>query len=153
MFQKILVPVDIDYPDIAALVYAKAKALAALSGAGIRLVTVMPGFSMPIVASLVPETVKQEAMERTRKALEQFMAAHCDASVTYSIRIGKNWEEIIHVAEKWEADLIIVYHNRHREINEVFSRSCAQRVADHAGCSVLWLRNVQTALQVPQTGS
>ena len=38
--------------------------------------------------------------------------------------------------------LIVVYHNRRREINEVFSGSCSQRVSDHANCSVLRLRNV-----------
>ncbi|MEE8541540.1 MAG: universal stress protein, partial [Desulfobacterales bacterium] len=60
-----------------------------------------------------------------------------------TVRTGKNWEEIIKAADKWEADLIVVYHNRRHEINEVFSRSCSQRVADHANCSVLRLRNVQ----------
>ena len=53
-------------------------------------------------------------------------------------------KEIIKAADKWDADLIIVYHNQHRDINEVFSRSCAQRVAEHANCSVLWLRQVQS---------
>ena len=145
MFKKILVPVDIDYPDTAARVYQKAKAIAELSGADIHLVTVMPGFSMPIVASLVPEAFRQESIARVKAAMEQFVADHCDDSVTYSLRTGKNWEEIISVADKWQADLIIVYHNRHREINEVFSQSCSQRVADHANCSVLRLRNVQSS--------
>ncbi|MBC2711668.1 MAG: universal stress protein [Desulfosarcina sp.] len=143
MFKKILVPVDIDYPETAAQVYQKAVAIGKLGGAEIRLVTVMPGFSMPIVASLVPEDVRQEATARIKAAMEQFIADHCDKSVTYSLRTGKNWEEIISVADKWQADLIIVYHNRHREINEMFSRSCSQRVADHANCSVVRLRNIQ----------
>lgn len=144
MFKKILVPVDIDYPDTAARVYAKAKAIAELSQAEIRLVTVMPGFSMPIVASLVPDDVREQTAARAKEAMEKFIADHCEPGVTYSLRVGKNWEEIIRVANKWPADLIVVYHNRHREINEVFSQSCSQRVADHANCSVLRLRNVQS---------
>jgi len=142
MFKKILVPVDIDYPDTAARVYQKAKAIADLSGAAIRLVTVMPGFSMPMVAAIVPEEVRQQAIARIQEALEQFVADNCDPGVTARLRTGKNWEEIIRVADEWQADLIVVYHNRHREINEVFSQSCSQRVADHANCSVLRLRNV-----------
>ena len=59
-----------------------------------------------------------------------------------SIATGKNWEEIIKAADKWEADLIVVYHNRRSEINEVFSGSCSQRVAEHANCSVLRLRKI-----------
>ena len=140
MFKKILVPVDIDYPDTAALVYRKARAIAELSQGDIHIVTVMPGFSMPMVAAMVPKEVRQQAATRIQEALEQFVADHCDPGVTASLRTGKNWEEIISAADEWQAD--VVYHNRHREVNEVFSRSCSQRVADHANCSVLRLRNV-----------
>jgi len=143
MFKKILVPVDIVYPNTAALVYQKAVDIARLSGAQIRLVSVMPGFSMPLVASFVPEDVLQEATHHAKEELKKFIAENCDETVSYSIRTGKNWEEIIKVAERWEADLIVVYHNHRREINEVFSRSCSQRVADNAKCSVLRLRNIR----------
>lgn len=142
MFNKILVPVDIDYPKTAAAVYQKAAVLARLSNAEIRLVSVMPGFGMPMVAALVPDDVRREAAERFQQAMETFIADHCDENVTYSLRTGKHWEEIVKAAEKWGADLIIVYHNRRREINEVFSMSCSQRVSEHADCSVLRLRNV-----------
>jgi nucleotide-binding universal stress UspA family protein len=143
MFKKILVPVDIDYPETAARVYRKAKAIGDLSGAAFHLVTVMPGFSMPIVASLVPEEVRRQATARVEAAVEQFIAENCDPDISSSLRTGKNWEEIIKVADEWQADLIVVYHNRHREVNEVFSQSCSQRVSDHAKCSVLRLRNIQ----------
>ena len=144
MFKKILVPVDIDYPKTAALVYQKAAQIANLSSARIKLVTVMPGFSMPIVASLVPDAVRKETIDHVTAEVKNFIADHCNSDVSFSIRSGKNWEEIVKSAEKWEADLIVVYHNHRREINEVFSRSCSQRVADHANCSVLRLRNIRS---------
>ena len=143
MFKKLLVPVELDYPKTAALVYQRAANHAKLSGAEIRLVTVMPGFSMPIVASVVPDNVLKNAKDHVKALMEAFIKENCSDEVTYAIRTGKNWEEIIKEAERWEADLIIVYHNHRREINEVFSRSCSQRVADHAKCSVLRLRNIQ----------
>ena len=142
MFKKIIVPVDIDYPKTAAAVYQKAAALAKLDGAEIRLVSVMPGFGMPIVASYISNDVRKAAEKDFMAALEQFYKDNCDDSVTYTIRTGKHWEEIIKAADKWEADLIVVYHNRRREINEVFSVSCSQRVSDNAHCSVLRLRNI-----------
>jgi len=142
MFKKILVPIDIDYPETAAAVYQRAKEIAGPSGAEIRLISVMPGFGMPIVASYISDEVRQEAKDRFQTALEDFIRGNCDASVTYTVKTGKNWEQIIQAADQWGADLIVVYHNRHREINEVFSKSCAQRVADHASCSVLRLRNL-----------
>jgi nucleotide-binding universal stress UspA family protein len=143
MFQKILVPVDIDYPDTAASVYRKAAAIAALSGAEIRLISVMPGFGMPIVAAHISEEIRKEAAHRFQEALEGFIREHCDQPVSHRVRTGKNWEEIVKEADSWKADLIVVYHNRQREINDMFSRSCSQRVSDNANCSVLRLRNVQ----------
>lgn len=143
MFKKILVPVDIDYPKAAKAVYDKAAKLADYMGAELKLISVMPDFGMPIVASYITKEVRDEAYARFKASLEGFIAENCDQSVAFTVRAGKNWEEIISVAEKWEADLIIVYHNRRREINEVFSRSCSQRVADNAKCSVLRLRNIR----------
>ena len=64
MFKKILVPIEVDYPDTAKAVYQKAAALAKQSGAQIRLVSVMPGFGMPIVASYISDEVRQEAAAR-----------------------------------------------------------------------------------------
>ena len=142
MFKKILVPIDVDYPDTAAIVYQKAAELGKPSGAEIRLVSVMPGFGMPIVASYIPDEVQKETVKRFKDALKAFIKDNCDESVTYKVATGKHWEEIIKDADNWGADLIVVYHNRHREINEVFSSSCSQRVADKANCSVLRLRNI-----------
>ncbi len=142
MFKKILVPIDVDYPRTAAAVYKRTADLAEPSKAEIKLVSVMPGFGMPIVSSYISDEVREEATKRFRASLDKFIADNCRRPVSSTIRTGKNWEEIIKAAEKWHADLIVVYHNRRREINEVFSRSCSQRVADHATCSVLRLRNI-----------
>lgn len=142
MFKKILVPIDVDYPKTAVAVYQKAAAIAGLSNAEIRVVSVMPGFGMPIVASYISDEIREQAKKRFKESLEKFIGTNCDKTVTYRVRTGKNWEEIIKAADNWEADLIIVYHNRRREINEVFSGSCSQRVSDNANCSVLRLRNV-----------
>ncbi len=144
MFKKILVPVEVDYPETAAAVYQRAVEIAKPSGAEIRLVGVMPGFGMPLVASYISDDIRKEVTNRFKESLEKFIKDHCAEPVSYTIRTGKNWAEIIKVADKWEADLIVVFHNRGHEINEVFSRSCSQRVADGANCSVLRLRNILT---------
>lgn len=142
MFKKLLLPLDIDYPKTAAAVYRNTLDLAECSDAEIKLLGVMPGFSMPIVASFISEKLKKETVERYRLSFEEFIRAHCKQETPYSIRIGKHWEEIIKSAENWGADLIVVYHNHRRDINEVFSGSCSARVVEHANCSVLRLRNV-----------
>jgi nucleotide-binding universal stress UspA family protein len=143
MFKKILVPVDIDYPRTSKAVYDNAAELASLSGAQIRIVSVMPGFTMPIVAAFVTDEIKKEARTHFQKALDDFVAANCQGSnVTYKVLVGKHYEEILTMADKWGADLIVVYHNRSRTVNEAFSNTCAQRVVKDANCSVLRLRNL-----------
>jgi len=142
MFKKILIPLDIDYPKTAAAVYRNTIESAQRSGAEIKLLGVMPGFSMPIVASYISDELKKETIKHYRTSFEEFIQANCDKETPYSIRIGKPWEEIIKAADKWGADLIVVYHNHRREFNEVFSGSCSARVMEHANCSVLRLRNI-----------
>ncbi|EMS80636.1 universal stress protein [Desulfotignum phosphitoxidans] len=143
MFNKILVPVDIDYPKASKAVYDNAAELASLSGAQIRIVSVMPGFTMPIVASFVTEEIKKQAQAHFQKALDDFVAANCKgANVSYKVLVGKHYEEILKMADKWGSDLIVVYHNRNRTVNEAFSSTCAQRVVKEANCSVLRLRNL-----------
>ncbi len=142
MFKKILVPIDVDYSKTAAAVYHQAAALARCTGAELRLITVIPGFGMPIVAAHFTEAMRKAAEENVHAAMEQFIAENCEKTVAHEIRVGKNWQEIVAAAGDWGADLIVVHHNRRSPINEVFSRSCAERVAEHASCSVLRLRNV-----------
>ena len=77
MFKKILVPIDVDYPKTAAAVYRKAATIAKLSSAEIRLISVMPGFGMPIVASYISDEVRQEATDRFKAALEKFIKDNC----------------------------------------------------------------------------
>ena len=70
---KILVPVDIDYPKAAAAVYEQAVGIAKPGSAEIKLVSVMPGFGMPIVASHISKNVKKELTERFKETLEKFI--------------------------------------------------------------------------------
>ncbi len=142
MFKKILVPIDVDYPKTSKAVYENAADIARLSGAEIYLVSVMPGFSMPIVASFVTTEIKNEAKKEFSKALKEFMEKNCSGNVSTKVLVGKNHEVILEIADKWGADLIVVYHNHRRKFNEAFSQNCAQKIVKNANCSVLRLRNV-----------
>ncbi len=142
MFKKILVPIDVDYPNTSKAVYDNASDIAKMSGAEIRLVSVMPGFGMPIVASYITDEIKKEAKEEFAKTLKEFTDKNCGGNVTSKVLVGKHFEVILEMAEKWGADLIVVYHNHRRKINEAFSQNCAQKIVKNADCSVLRLRNV-----------
>jgi len=145
MFNKILVPVDLDYPKTARAVFQNAMELASQSNAEVRIVSVMPDFSMPIVASFVTEEVKNSAREKFKQAMDEFVNENCGGGglkVSHRVLVGKHYEQVLKMADKWEADLIVVYHNHRRPINEAFSDNCARKVVKNAKCSVLRLRNV-----------
>ncbi|MBU8849816.1 MAG: universal stress protein [Desulfobacterales bacterium] len=142
MFKKILVPIDVDYPKTSKAVYDNAADIAGLSGADMHLVSVMPGFGMPIVASYLTDEMKKEAKEEFTNALKEFTDINCGDNVTAKVLVGKHHEVILEMADKWGADLIVVYHNHRRKINEAFSQNCAQKIVKNANCSVLRLRNV-----------
>lgn len=142
MFKKILVPIDVDYPNTSKAVYDNAADIAGLSGAEIRLVSVMPGFGMPIVASFVTDDMKAEATKEFARALKKFTDINCGENVSAKVLVGKNHEVILEMADNWGADLIVVYHNHRRKINEAFSQNCAHKIVKNANCSVLRLRNV-----------
>ncbi len=142
MFKKILVPIDVEYPRTSKAVYDNAADIARLSGGEIRLVSVMPGFSMPIVASYVTDEIKKEAKQKFTNVLKEFIDKNCGENVSSNVLVGKHHDVILEMADKWDADLIVVYHNHRRKINEAFSQSCAQRIVQNAKCSVLRLRNV-----------
>ncbi len=142
MFHKILVPIDVEYPRTSKAVYDNAAQIAELMNAQILLVSVMPGFSMPIVASFVTDEMKKEAKAEFSRTLKAFTDQNCGENVTAKVLVGKHYEVILEMAEKWGADLIVVYHNHRRKINEAFSQDCAQKIVKNANCSVLRLRNV-----------
>ena len=73
MFKKILVPIDVDYPKTAIAVYQKAATIAGLSNAEIRVVSVMPGFGMPIVASYISEEKREQAKKRFKEPLQKII--------------------------------------------------------------------------------
>ncbi len=142
MFKKIVVPIDVEYPRTSKAVYHKAAEIAKLSNAEIRLVVVLPGFGMPIVASYITEEIKKQLAQDFKTELKNFIKEYCDENVSYEIVIGKNGESIMKAAQDWGADLIIVYHHHRGKINKAFSSLYGQRIYEKANCSVLKLRNV-----------
>ena len=103
-----------------------------------------PAAKQELLKALRPRYLKATKAEKGR-ILDEFVAANCKgANVSHKILVGKHYEEILKMADKWGADLIVVYHNHRRDINEVFSGSCSARVMEHANCSVLRLRNVMS---------
>ena len=114
-------------------------------GAELRLVSVLPGYSMPIVASYFPADMIQKAATEAKTTLVTFIQAKLDPdfSISYKVRVGRPHEEILAEAHDWEADLILIPSHVKATVDRLLG-SVAQRVAERAQCSVLVMRTLPT---------
>jgi nucleotide-binding universal stress UspA family protein len=124
MFKKILVPIDIQEPAFADKALAMAVEEAQHHKASLHVMTVLPGFGMPIVASYFPPDAMKRAAQDTKKELQEYVAKKVPADVS-----------------KIKADLIVLHSHLRKHMNRVLLGSCAQRVVEHAHCSVTVLRD------------
>ncbi|MFQ6024404.1 MAG: universal stress protein, partial [Acidiferrobacterales bacterium] len=64
-----------------------------------------------------------------------------DISVTLAIAEGTPYEEILAEAKKAKVDLIVLHSHIRKHADKILIGSCAQKVVEHAHCSVTVLRD------------
>ena len=145
MYKKILFPIDLQDLDQISTSLLDAQALVKTMGAELRLVSVLPGYSMPIVASYFPADMIQKAKTDAKATLDTFIQAKLDPnlSISYKVRVGRPHEEILAEALAWGADLILMPSHVKATVDRLVG-SVAQRVAERAQCSVLVMRTLPT---------
>ncbi|CAN1545265.1 UspA Universal stress protein UspA and related nucleotide-binding proteins [Rhabdaerophilaceae bacterium] len=140
MFKKLLVPVEFGDEAMSASSFKAAKALAGPWGAEVRLVHVRP-----IVPSSYLEYVPADFDSRERaSALKELegMAAKLGSSaekVSFAVRSGGVYHEVLAEAEESKADLIVV-SSHWPTLVTYLTGSHATNIVRHAQCSVLVIR-------------
>lgn len=143
MFKKILVPVDIEELGISDRSIAVACDIARQHGASLDVMTVLPGYGTPLVASFFPS----DAMAKTREKAKADLAAYVNEKIpgdlkpTTFIADGRHYEEIVRRAREINADLIVISSHHREGLDGILLGSCAQRVVEHARCSVMVVRS------------
>ncbi|MHB2168847.1 universal stress protein [Alsobacter sp. R-9] len=140
MFKHILVPVDLAEIEVSRPALDKAVALAAITGANVRLVYVRS--IMPVTfMEYVPPSFDEEQQGQCEKEIADLAAtvALPKGSVTTSVRMGSVYNEVLAEAKKVEADLIIVGSHRPGMATYLLG-SNASTIVRHAECSVLVVR-------------
>lgn len=145
MHRKILVPVDLGREKNAIKLCRAAESLAT-EDTEIRLITVSPGYGMPVVASFFPADAQKQVMAELLTMLTQLAKDNLSGQVSVRVREGKRAKMVLEEAENWGADLIVVGSRRKlsREGQRVLG-SCSSSVADRAQCNVMIVRNLPTA--------
>jgi len=141
MFNKILVPVDLNEESS----WAKALPVATFhlrgGGGALHVLTVLPNFGESIVGSYFPPDFAAQSEAAALSELETLCAQLVppETAVSCAVRIGTVYREILRYADESECDLIVMASHR-PELRDLLLGPNAAHVVRHARQSVLVVR-------------
>ncbi len=141
MFKKILVPVDLSTQSTSEKLCKAANDLAEKYDAEVRLMTVMPDYGMPLVASYFPEGAQDKLKVEMQGKLDAFASAHFTVTPSSHLIHGKRKQSILSEIENYQPDLVLIGCRRKKSRrNQRLLGSTGTAVADRASCSVMVIR-------------
>ena len=141
MFQRILVPVDVDHESSWRKPLPVAEHMAADYGAELHVMTVVPTYGTAMVGGFFPPDFEKKALalaETRLRELVQARAAKPDA-ITIHIAHGTIYEQVLKAAKKLDCDVIVMSAHR-PELRDYLLGPNAARVMRHARASVFVVR-------------
>ena len=137
MYNNILFPVDLEHTKEAEKALKISIEEAQRSKAKITVMTVAPGFGMPIVVSFFDEVTVKNAMKEVARQLKSYISDNFpdDIETQAVVMEGNPAELILKQAEKANCDLIII-SSYNSKANHLLLGSCAAKVVRHSKCSV-----------------
>lgn len=141
MFKEILLPVDLQETKLSERAVACAQDLANRYDSNITVLTVIPDYGLPLVASYFPEGALQQAQDDVDKELKKYIAERFDppTSIKSTVGQGSPHKVIVSYVEKHAIDLVIM-PSRANDLSKLFLGSSTSHVVDRAKCSVLVVR-------------
>ena len=142
MYNKIMLPVDLNEEASWSKALPTALTLCRSFDASLHLVTVLPDFNMPIVGAYFPKNFAKNAHEAITKAQHAFIKANVPADIRTQCVVvdGSPWEAIINVAKKLEVDLIVMASHNKRKFADYVLGPNAEHVVHHSKMSVMIVR-------------
>ena len=142
MYKNILLTVDLTEESSWKKALPTAVETCQCAGATLHVLSVVPDFGMTVVAQFFPEDYENKTVEEARKELEKLCAGGVPDGVTVKpiVAYGTIYEQIISVAERIEADLIVMAAHR-PALEDYLLGPNAARVVRPSNCSVLVVRD------------
>lgn len=144
MYQRILVPTD--GSDITHKALEAALALARLTGADLRALSVMEPFPYSAISEMQP-VPPQEFMGAQQRVAQARVQAVADAAATAGVRCTTHtvealhpWEAILDHAQAAGCDLIVMASHGRRGVSALLLGSETQKVLTHGTLPVLVVR-------------
>lgn len=143
MSGTVLCALDISQPEHEAAVLKRAHQIAQIDGARLDVLTVVPNYGTSMVGSFFPEGFHEKAVKEAHDALEAFVSetlgADVDENVRHLVATGTVYEQVLQVAERERATLIVLGSHR-PALRDYLLGPNASRVVRHANCSVFVVR-------------
>jgi nucleotide-binding universal stress UspA family protein len=141
MFEKILLPVDINHPASWEKSLPAAKKCAG-AGGEVHLLGIVHDLGAAVVSTFLPDDFEQRAMESLKGKLLDLAAAQFpkDAKVECHIGHGHVPETILRVADQIGADLIVMASHPPNDLQTLLVGSYAEKVVRNASLPVLTIR-------------
>lgn len=143
MSKTVLCALDISNPDRDHDVLRQAARMADLDGAQLDVITVVPDFGMSVVGAFFDKThhgkIEAEAKKQLKAVVVEELGADRAAKVRHVVATGKAYEEVLEVAEKDGADLIVIGAHK-PDLKDYLLGPNASRVVRHATTSVYVVR-------------
>ena len=141
MFDKILVPVDLSTENMTERLCIAANDMAQKYGSEVRLITVIPDYGMPLVASYFPEGAQEKLRVEMNQKLNDLADKHFSVSVECKLTQGKRRTAILKEIEDANPDLVMIGCRRKKSRrNQRLLGATGTVVSDRAGCSVMVVR-------------
>jgi len=138
---KILVAVDISTPTITEKVCTTANDLALKYDAQIQLITILPDYGSPLVASFFPEgaqdSVKKEMREKLKDLASEYFQSNVKVAVIHSAG-AKRANAILNTIKELKPDVVILgCRRKHSREGQRLLGSTTLSVTDRAPCTVM----------------
>ncbi len=141
MFDKILVPVDLSTENMTEKLCEAANDLATKYGSEVKLITVIPDYGMPLVASYFPEGAQEKLKIEMKQKLKDLANKHFSVPVECKLIQGKRRTAILKEIEDVNPDLVMIGCRRKKSRrNQRLLGATGTVVSDRAGCSVMVVR-------------
>ena len=139
--KTILLPVDIFHETGWEAALEHAVSLTRQHGAALHVLTVIPDYGMPMVASFFPKDFSSNALADAKEKLAAFVAEQIPdgIEVTSHVKHGNIYKEILTSADAIGADMIVMASHR-PEMQDYLLGPNAARVVRHAKQSVAVIR-------------
>jgi nucleotide-binding universal stress UspA family protein len=141
MFKSILVPIDLADTDLARPAIATAATLSQAMSGAVRILNVLP-MTPVMLAEYVPADFDTQQRQTSEEALS-IVAKESGIEpprISYVVRQGGIYHEILEEASSMKADLIVMTSHR-PAMRTYFLGSNAGHVVRYAKCSVLVVRH------------